>query len=207
VSQSASPPTVLDIEAEQLGKIYARALLGAAQAAGSTESVLEELGEICDRGLRGHPELLAAFASPRVDMTEKSRIIDRLFGDASPVLVQLMKVMARRGRLGYLAAVRTSAVEQYDEFAGRVVAEVRTAVPLDDVLRTELTNQLAQKLGRTVRLREVVDERLIGGMVVRVGDTVFDSSVASRLDKLGRAAKAGFAHQLLTHSERFSSAT
>lgn len=206
MSQADSPPTVLDIEAEQFGKIYARALLGAAKAAGSTELVLEQLGEICDRGLKGHPELLAAFASPRIDMEEKAHIIDRLFGDAEPILVQFMKVMARRERLGYLVAVRTAAVEQYDDFVGRLVAEVRTAVPLDDALRTELTEQLSQKLGRIVRLREVVDERLIGGMVVRVGDTIFDSSVASRLDKLGRAAKAGFAHQLLTHSERFSSA-
>ena len=64
---------------------------------------------------------------------------------------------------------------------------------------------LPSEFGKAVRLRESVDESLIGGMVVRIGDTVFDSSVASRLDKLGGAAASGFARQLIEKSEQFSS--
>jgi F-type H+-transporting ATPase subunit delta len=122
-------------------------------------------------------------------------------------LIKLMKVMAKRGRLGYLVAVRDAAVDLFDEAAGRLVAEVRTAVPMTEQLRGEVTQQLSTRFGKTVRLRESVDTDLIGGMVIRVGDTVFDSSVASRLDKLGKSASAGFARQLMEHADRFSSSS
>ena len=199
--------TVLDIGAEALGQVYARALLGAAADAGVSEQVLEQLGQI-DAALQASPQLAACFASPRVDEDEKNRVIDRLFADSvHPILIHLMKVMARRGRLGYLQAVRDAAVEQYDQQHGRVVAEVRTAVPLEEPLRGEVAERLSASLGKQVRLRERVDQTIVGGMVIRIGDTVYDSSVAGRLDKLGRAASAGFARRLLEQSGRFASET
>jgi|TARA_R110002072_G_scaffold160354_2_gene311540 F-type H+-transporting ATPase subunit delta len=208
VSETASHSTVLDVGAEKLGKTYARALLAATQADGSTDAVVSDLNAICDEALLHNPKLQLAFQSPQIDADEKCRVVDRLFGGNShPTLVKLMKVMAKRGRLGYLVAVRDAAVELFDEAAGRVVAEVRTAVPMTEQLRGEVTQQLSSRFGKTVRLRESVDTGLIGGMVIRVGDTVFDSSVASRLDKLGKAAAAGFARQLIEQSDRFSSSS
>ncbi|WP_438811130.1 ATP synthase F1 subunit delta [Rhodopirellula halodulae] len=206
VSETASHSTVLDVGAEKLGKTYARALLAATQADGSTEVVVQDLNAVCDEALQHNPKLQMAFESPQISADEKCRVVDRLFGGNShPALIKLMKVMAGRGRLGYLAAVRDAAVDLADEAAGRVVAEVRTAVPMSDQLRGEVTEQLSQRLGKSVRLRESVDADLIGGMIIRVGDTVFDSSVASRLDKLGKSAAAGFARQLMEQSDRFSS--
>ncbi|TWT93702.1 ATP synthase F1 subunit delta [Neorhodopirellula pilleata] len=207
MSEIAVQPTVLDVGAEQLGKIYARALLGASEAEGSTDQVIDQLNQLCDQGLAGSQSLRLAFASPQIDADEKCRVLDRLLDDAHPTLVRFLKVMAKRHRLGYVVAVRDSVTALYDEMTGRLLAEVRTAVPLTDSLRSEVTDQLGQRFGKQVRLHEVVDPALIGGMVVRVGDTVFDSSVASRLDKIGRAASAGFAHHLIANSTRFTSAT
>lgn len=206
MSDAPQHETVLDIGAESLGQVYARALLGATDDAGVSDEVLAQLGQIVDDYLGGSPQLAACFASPRVDEEEKSRIIDRLFGDSvHPLLIRFMKIMARRGRLGYLRAVRNAAVEQHDAKHGRLVAEVRTAVPLDDALRGEVTERLSASMGKQVRLRETVDETIVGGMVIRIGDTVYDSSVAGRLDKIGRAASRGFARQLLEQSDRFAS--
>ncbi len=198
--------TVLDIEAEQFGRTYARALLGAAAKAGAADEILRQLGEIVDTAIRVSRPLAAVFASPRIDEEEKVRVIQRLFGDqVHPLLLNFLKVMARRGRLRYLTAVRNAAVAQHDELLGRVVAEVRTAVPLSDDLRDEVSGQISQRLGKQVRLQEVIDDSLLGGMVIRIGDTVFDSSVAGRIEKIGRAATRGFAQQLLEQSERFAS--
>lgn len=205
VSESAVQPTVLDVGAEQLGKIYARALLGATEAEGSTDQVIDQLNQVCDEGLANSKELRLAFASPRIDADEKCRVIDRILDDAHPTLVRFLKVMAKRDRLGHVVAVRNSVSLLHDEMTGRLLAEVRTAVPLTDSIRGDVVNQLAQRFGKSVRLREVVDESLIGGMVVRIGDTVFDSSVASRLDTLGRAASAGFARKLISESNQFTS--
>lgn len=206
MSDTPKHETVFDVGAEQLGKTYAVALLGAAQQAGATDDVLRQLDEIVDEVLVAHPSLRETFASPRVSEQEKARVIDRLFGDTlHPTLIRFMKVMVGRGRLGYLAAVRDAAVGLHDETLGRVVADVRTAMPLSDELREEVSRRLGETMGKQVRLREQVDESLIGGMVIRVGDTVFDSSVSGRLEKLGRAASRGFSHQLLAHAERFTS--
>ncbi len=206
MAETAQHETVLDIGAEQLGKTYARAVLGAAVRENASDQVLDQLRGIVNETLREHPKLAAAFHSPRVSAAEKSRILDRLFGTSvHPILLKTMKVMAERGRLGYLGAVSRAADLLHDEIAGRVVAEVRTAVPLSDELRNEVSQRLAQSLGKDVRLKEVVVSTLVGGMVIRVGDTVYDSSVASRISQMGRVARDGFARKLLEQSERFAS--
>jgi F-type H+-transporting ATPase subunit delta len=84
----------------------------------------------------------------------------------------------------------------YDEMMGRVVASVRTAVPLTDELRNQIASNLSGLVNKQVKLNETVDETLIGGMIVRIGDRVFDSSVANQLDKLARKARSGFSAQL-----------
>ena len=204
MSDAPQATTVLDIEAERFGKTYARAILAAAVSAGVADEVLGQLDEVVDGAVRENPSLAAAFASPRIDEQEKLRVIDRLFGSqVHPILLHSLKVMARRGRLQYLQAVRDAAAEMHDEMMGRVVAEVRTAVPLSDELRNEVSRRIADALHREVRLRNRVDESLLGGMVIRIGDTVYDASVAGRIDEIGRAASRGFAQALLERSGRF----
>ena len=72
MTEAAKHETVLDTGAEQLGKTYARALLGAAKNAGVVDQVIEQLGQLADEYLSGSPQLGAAFASPRIDVDEKS---------------------------------------------------------------------------------------------------------------------------------------
>ena len=181
MTEAVKHETVLDTGAEQLGKTYARALLGAAKTAGVVDQVIEQLGQLVDEYLESSPQLRAAMASPRIDEDEKVRVIDRIFADEfDPVLVKFLKVMGSRGRLGYVKAVRDAADEIHDEMLGRVTASVQTAIPLDDALRAQISDQLGSLMNKQVRLRESVDPDLIGGMVIRVGDRVFDSSVAPR---------------------------
>lgn len=205
MSEPIKHETVLDPGAEQVGRTYARALIGAAASAGVVDEVLEQLGIVVDQYIGGSDRLAAAFASPRIDEAEKSRVIDRLFdGQFHPVLVNFLKIMGKRGRLGSVAAVRTAANAIHDEVLGRVVAEVRTAISMDESSRAMVVSRLEASLGKQVRLREVVDSDLIGGMVVRVGDTVYDSSVANQIDKMARKARAGFSRELLKRFESFS---
>ncbi|QDV65083.1 ATP synthase F1 subunit delta [Crateriforma conspicua] len=207
MSEATEYPTVLDIGAEQLGKTYARALMAAAHNQGVADEVLGQLGEIVDEGLSANPRLAAALASPRVSESEKNAVVDRLFaGQIHPVLTNALKVMNAHGRLGYLRAVRDAATDIRDEQLGRVVAEIRTAVPITDDLREVVLRRLGETLGRHVRLNERIDTDLIGGMVVRVGDTVFDSSVAGRLAKVRQKVRDGFSQQLLRRAEAFVTA-
>lgn len=200
--------TVLDTGAEQLGKTYARSLIGAAQREGQgvADTVVAQLGQLVDGYLGANPKLEAALRSPRVSEAEKVRVIDRVFGDEfHPLLVKFLKVMASRDRLGYIGAVRTASDDIFDDMMGRMVASVRTAVPLDDQMRSQIVDRLSSTMNRQVRLNESVDPTLIGGMVIRIGDKVFDSSVANQLDKMARRTRAGFSSKLLERFEQFTS--
>ena len=206
MSEDAKHDTVLDTGAEQLGETYAHALLAAASNAGVVDQVIDQLRRLVDEYVSASPKLAAAFASPRITTDEKVRVIDRVFGDEfHPVLLKFLKVMASRERLGYVDSVRNAAESIHDQMMGRVLANVRTAVPLDDALRSQISQRLGQVMNKEVRLKESVDPDLIGGMVVRVGDQVFDSSVANRLEKMARRTRDGFSAQLLQKFEQFTS--
>jgi len=205
MTEAITHETVLDTGAEQLGKIYAQALIGSADSAGVADEVVDQLGRFVDDYLAKSPQLASAFASPRIDEFEKGRVIDRLLvGEFHPVLINFLKIMARRGRLGYVAAVRVAADSLRDELLGRIVAEVRTAVPLDESLRQTVLGRIAQATSKEVRLVEVVDDRLVGGMVIRIGDTIFDGSVANQINKLSRKVRSGFSRELLQRFDNFA---
>lgn len=205
MEETVKHETVLDIGAEQLGRTYGTALLAAAASAGATDEVLAQLGEVVDNAIGASPALAAVFASPRVREEEKQRIIDRLFGDQlHPVLLRFLKVTARHGRLGYLAAIRRAADDQRDEVLGIAVAEVRTAVPLTDEMREQIRQRLEVVLSRKVRIREQVNPSLVGGVVVRVGDTVFDGSVSNRLQMMARQVRTAVARRLVERADMFA---
>tara|TARA_R110002049_G_scaffold2750_2_gene21743 strand:- start:622504 stop:623124 length:621 start_codon:yes stop_codon:yes gene_type:complete len=206
MSEDVKHDTVLDTGAEQLGMTYAQALISAAQNAGVADQVIDQLRRLVDEYIAGSSQLSSAFSSPRISGDEKIRVIDRVFGDEfHPVLIKFLKVMANRDRLGYVGAVRKAAESIHDDMMGRVLALVKTAVPLDDNLRQQITQRLGQTMNKEVRLQESVDPDLIGGMVIRVGDKVFDSSVANRLNTLARRTRDGFSAQLLQKFEQFTS--
>lgn len=208
MTEAVKHETVLDTGAEQLGKTYARALISAAknQGDGVAETVVGQLGMIVDEYLGQSPQLRSAFASPRINAEEKVRLIDRIFGDElHPTLTRFLKVMTSRERLGYLFAVRDAADDIFDDMMGRIVASVRTAVPLDDQTRGQLVDRLGSVMNAQIKLEESVDPDLIGGMVIRIGDKVFDSSVQNRLDKMAVKARQSFSSVLMKRFDEFTS--
>ena len=187
MSEDVKHDTVLDTGAEQLGKTYAQALVDAAIGAGVADQVVDQLGRLVDEYVSASPKLAAAFSSPRIGVDEKLRVIDRVFGDEfHPVLIKFLKVMANRNRLGYVAAVRTAAESIHDDMMGRVLAFVKTAVPLDEQLRGQIIGQLGQSMNKEVRLRESVRSRLDRRHGYSCRRPVFDNSVANRLNKMAR---------------------
>jgi F-type H+-transporting ATPase subunit delta len=185
-----------DTRAEQLGRVYARALLGAAGKADAVDAVVDQLSEFVREGLK-HPSLREALASPRIKADEKIRVLERLLrGKVHDRLLNFLKVVAQRDRLAELPEIQRAAVRLRDDLRGRLVVEVQSAEPLTDELRGVIKSQLSKRFDKAVELREQVDEKLLGGLIVRVGDTVYDSSVEGRLNALSKAMKAGFAKRL-----------
>lgn len=205
MEQQGRHETVFDTGAEHLGRVYAEALLAAADKAGVADLAVEQLDQLVSNVLLEHPQLASAFASPRVSVEEKSRILDRLFSDKlDPMVLRFLKVVAARGRLGYVQYISSAARTLRDESLGRKVARVTSAVPLDDALRNQVVERLSASLNSQIVLRERVDPSLIGGLVIRVGDTVYDSSVAGRLNGMAKKTQQAFARKLMENKDRFA---
>jgi F-type H+-transporting ATPase subunit delta len=189
MSTATTPNTAtkhVDIASDRVAKIYAQAVVEAADAAGCRREVLAELGTLARGVLPQVPEAAAVFASPKVPAEEKARIIDRLTaGRMTATTVNALHVLARHGRLGLLNAVVEAAERLADERDGRKQATFTTAMPLDSAEQARIVAETEKALSASLTPAFVVDPTIIGGLVVRVGDTIYDQSVATGLARIG----------------------
>ena len=185
MSASSSQSASFDTAREHLGKIYAKGLLGAAESQQVTDPVLEELDSLIDDVLDNMPEFEQMLASPRIGLEEKHRILDEAFAkNMTPLLLHFLKVTARHGRLDCLRQMRSAARKLYNELRGRVEVTVETAGAISQEVRSQIEQRLTAALGRQVELCCNVNPDLLGGLVVRVGDTVYDGSLNQRLEQM-----------------------
>lgn len=201
----AEHTTVLDSAQQQLGSVYAEALLGAAEKSGKAEQVLGELQSVVEDVLQKLPTFDAVLRSPRVPHEEKARILDKAFkGKMSAELLNFLKVVSRHGRLESLRAINRAAQKLYHERMGRVEVLVRTAEPLPEELYARIADKLRAALGREPVLRMEIEPELIGGVVIRIGDTVYDGSVARQLVRLREETAAKISRELRRAGDRFA---
>ena len=204
-TEAVKHSTVLDPAGQQLGRLYAQALIGAAASAGAIDEVVGQFADFV-KAISEHSVLREVFASPRIKVDEKIRVLERLIGQqVNPVLLRFLKVAADRNRLGFLSEMSQAALEMRDEAMGRVVAFVRTATPMNDQLRGEVRDQISRTVAKEVVLRESVDSTLIGGVVVRVGDTVYDGSIAGRLQRMKQSVRGAVASRLAQRAKELFS--
>ncbi len=174
------------IDDKQIGvaRVYGRALLDLAERQGVADTVHDELGEIAELA-----ETDARFArfieSPLVDPEDRERTLEMLFrGRVADVLVDALQIMNRKGRLAILPTMAQLYHEEHETLRGRVEVYVTSAVELAGSTKTRLRKSLAASLGKEVDLVERIDQALIGGLVVQVGDQKYDGSVRRRIENL-----------------------
>jgi F-type H+-transporting ATPase subunit delta len=197
--------TVFDKTSVELSRTYGEALVGAAEAQGDVDAALGDLDAIVADVLRPNPKFAELLASPLLPPNEKDRILVQAFeGRALPVVVQFLRVLNRHGRLGLLAAVTRAARAIWDRRQNRRPVSVRSARPLDDTQRAQLSTRLMGLLGGATPVVHLsVDPSLIGGLVVQVGDDVYDASVRRRLEQLRQRLTEGKTHEIQSGRDRF----
>jgi F-type H+-transporting ATPase subunit delta len=175
----------VDFNARQVAGVYARALVGAGQESGTSERLVNELESLVADVFDAHPQLERLLLSGVISESDRHGILDRVFTDRiSPMLLAFLKVVSHHGRLGYLREIARQARQRFHESQGRIRVEVETAAELSEPLRSEIAQTIRGALQREPDIELSRDARLIGGIVVRVGDKVFDGSVANRLERL-----------------------
>lgn len=170
-------------EKDRLVNGYAQALFAVAEAEGTLESVEDELFRF-GKAVEREPGLRDALIDPSLPVDRKKAVLQDLLGDkASTHTLGLLGFIVEQGRAKELSRIVTALAEVAAERRRKAVAEVRVAVPLDATRRGRLQKALARATDLEVELKVLIDPSVIGGVVARVGDQVFDGTIRRRLDR------------------------
>jgi F-type H+-transporting ATPase subunit delta len=163
---------------------YAKALLEVARAEGMLGEVEDDLFRFA-RVFEGNDDLRMALTDPALPTDRRMAVVEELMGGkALNVSAALASFVVGIGRAHELPAIVGRFVELAAAERQHQVAEVRSAVPLDEGQRTRLAAALSQATGKQVEVKVIVDEKVLGGIVARVGDTVIDGTIRHRLEQL-----------------------
>jgi len=196
-----------DISAERVAKVYAQAIIDAADQKNCRRAVIDELAALVREVLPKVPKARDVFASPKVAVEQKAALIDRITaGKMQPTTSHALHILARHGRLGILAEIVAAAERLADELEGRRQATFTTAVPLDAAEQQRIVAEVEGALAATLAPTFVVDPEIVGGLVVRIEDTVYDHSVATSLVRLGRSLKQRSIHEIQYRRDRLGTA-
>ena len=163
---------------------YAQAMLSVARFENRLTDIEDEVFRFA-RTVESSEELRLALTDPALPLTRKLAVIEDLLGQrALQTSVALVTLIVSAGHAGEMSAIVDRFVELAAADRSEVVAEVRSAIPLDDDQKTRLATALSSRTGKRVEVKVIVDASVLGGISARIGDTVIDGSIRHRLDQL-----------------------
>ena len=205
--QNASPDIASpDIDRGRIATVYANALLGSTDKAGKTSALLDEYQSLVEDVLQNSAQFDQALASPRISIDDKMSLLDRVFAEKmSTELLTFLKVVCQHGRMDCLREIYQSARQEFNRRSGRVEVYATTATMITERTRNSIIDTLKKALGSEVELYDNVDEDLLGGMVIRIGDTVYDGSVLNKLAQLKQETMRNTSRAIREGGNRFAS--
>lgn len=163
--------------------LYASALLSVARAEGVVEDVEDELFRV-SRTIAGDDRLRSALTDPAIPLDKRQAVVEELLKGARPVTRNLVSFVVGSGRARVLPEIVDAFLKQSAADRQREVAEVTSAVDLDEATKAKLAEALSQATGKQVEVHVIVDPYVLGGLRARIGDRVIDGTVRSRLRTL-----------------------
>lgn len=174
-----------DVSADQIGQVYAQSFIGALD--NNPELVgqaVEEFDSFLTAYFDANPKFEEILSSRLISTEDKIDIINRTVTGGSPMFLNFLKVVAKHERMDCLRAMYRQMYLQYEKMIQRLPITITTAVEITDQEAEKIGQSLIAQIGGNPIIQRKVDPSLIGGVVVRVGDTVYDGSVATQLKKL-----------------------
>jgi F-type H+-transporting ATPase subunit delta len=192
-----------DPSATAIARIYADAFLDA--CGDDADDALEEFGSFLSDVLAAFPEFSQLLTSGIVSRDDKIRLIDNVVAPVgSERFTSFLRVLARHDRLELLPIILGESRFKHEERSGRRRVQVRSAVALSESVRKQLQQQLSQRFGFEAILETSDDPELIGGLVIQVGDTVYDASLKTRISQLRDRLRQRSLHEVQSGRDRFS---
>lgn len=168
---------------EEIAQVYARSLFDVASEQDNVEVVREQLGQIAD-ALEENQDLRLFCFSPYFSSEEKKRGLQAAISDVDPAVERFLMLLVENERLPLIGRIRREYDRLCDEAEDLLAVTVTSAVALDPAVISRLVEQISEQTGSRVELTEEVDPSIVGGVVLRVGNSILDASIRNRLENL-----------------------
>jgi ATP synthase F1 delta subunit len=170
---------------EEIAVVYARSMFEVAREQDKLDAVREQLGEFAD-ALSENRDLQVFFFSPYFSTAEKEDGLERVVTGADAVIVNFLKLLIEKHRMPVLMRIRANYEALWEEENKLLPVHITSAVSLDGSIVKQLGDRISEQTDRKVDVSADVDPDILGGIVVRVGNSVLDASVRNRLEQLRR---------------------
>lgn len=177
---------------EEIARIYATSLFEAAEDRGKVDSIRQQLDQFA-AAVESNDELRLLLFSPYFSGEEKADGLTRIISGAEPEFVNFLKLLAERHRLPAIQRIRTQYEALWAEHNKLLPVTVTSAVDLPPETIEKIGSSVEQQTGRKVELTGKVDDQIIGGLVLQVGNMVLDASIKGRLERLRKSVTAAAA--------------
>jgi F-type H+-transporting ATPase subunit delta len=174
---------------EEIAAVYARSLFEVAKDQDKLDLVRDQLGAFAD-ALNETRDLQVFFFSPYFSTAEKEDGLDRVVSDADPAVLNFLKLLIEKHRMPVVFRIRATYDTLWEQENKLLPVQITSAVELDKQIVSQLGDRIAEQTDRKVDISADVDPDIVGGIVVRVGNSVLDASVRNRLEQLRRQVGA-----------------
>jgi F-type H+-transporting ATPase subunit delta len=168
---------------EEIASVYARSLFEVAQEHDKLDTVREQLGEFADV-LDGNRELQVFFFSPYFSTQEKKDGLKKAVSGTEPILDNFLELLIEKHRMPAVFRVRRELDRMWERENQLLPVEVTSAIELDKATVKQIGDRIGEQTGQKVELSAKVEPDILGGIVVRVGNSIIDASIRARLDQL-----------------------
>lgn len=168
---------------EEIAQVYARSLFEVAQSAGKLDTVREQLGQFAD-ALDAERELSVFFFSPYFSTQEKKESLHKAVEGADETVVNFLELLVEKHRMPAVFRVRREFDRLWEEENKLLPVQITSAVELDAATVERIGREVGEQTGRRVQLEATVDPDVLGGIVLRVGNSILDASIRTRLETL-----------------------
>ncbi|HMD56162.1 MAG TPA: ATP synthase F1 subunit delta [Solirubrobacteraceae bacterium] len=175
---------------DELARVYGRSLFEVAREHGILDEIREQLGAFAD-ALDQNRNLAVFFFSPYFSTAEQRDALARVLVGAEQVFVNFLELLIENHRMPVIFRIREQYERLWDEENRTLPVEITSAIELDRETTEGLGRTIGERAGRTVTLAARVDPEIIGGLIVRVGNSILDASIRTRLEQLRRHVAQG----------------
>ncbi|MGH2836997.1 MAG: ATP synthase F1 subunit delta [Solirubrobacteraceae bacterium] len=177
---------------EEIAEVYGRSLFEVASEHDKTDEIREQLGEFAD-ALDANRDLAVFFFSPYFSVQEKEEGLKQALEGADETLLNFLDLLIEKHRMPAIFRIRRYYDSLWEQAHHILPVQIATAIPLDEGVARQLGDQIEKSTGQRIELTASVDPEIIGGVVLRVGNSILDASIRNRLENLRKAVARGTA--------------